>query len=486
MREIRDHDFVARGELFRNDSSVPVTIRGTYSEFEHKPIKCLVIPDKTKQSFKPFFDGYDLGYLRGTAQDGEDIWISALTFISSSGFKDSFYWEGTADNFIKGNLEEFDATNGEIHCHLYIPSTPLGRTQTYFCNSDGTINFENPALERKGISWSTQYGDAHLLDNYSYARHPIGLNPGIIRIQRSQITFILNHNGSISLANLLKDFAKTFDDTLWLISLLSRKRLAWYAAEVMYFPNENSKLAFQKAIIRRNLHLGYENTMGHEEHESDMLIPPDKLKTGLFQELLTNYTNSKHQKAIQRAIMYILISYEEAYFEAHIGIVYLALETLVADLSPSRAKENTKLVETTSFKHLTEKLEQVIHQEVKDENIALKLIENLIKINSTKSPSLANRLLLLLQQHKVPLNRLWPSGVNIEKKLREIIGRRDLYIHKGEIGDFDEYLYDFARLRTLVELWILKLLNCPEDAIIQSYLINLEPIDRIESPVEKN
>jgi hypothetical protein len=486
MREITDHDFVASGEYFRNKSSIPVVIHGTYSEFEHKPVRCLVIPDKTEQNSQIVLDEHATEDLKGIAQDGENVWISELTFTSSHGFHDSFYWEGTAENFIKGNLEEFDATEGKIFCNLFIPPTPLAQTHGYMCNFDGTIGFEHPSRERKGVSWTTKYGSVELIDGYSYAKHQIGIDSAIIRIQRCQISFEIRHNGYISLASVFKECTSMFDDALWLASLLSRKRLAWYAGDAVFIPNDNNvKTPFQKATIRRNLHLGYESSMGHGEYESDLLIHPDKLKTGLFQELLTNYTNSKYRDAIQRAIMYILMSYEKAYFEAYIGIIYLALETLVAGLSVSREKENTKILDATSLKQLLDQLERAIRQETKDEKAALGLIDNLVKINFRKSPSLANRLFSLLQQSGVPLKRLWPSGVNVEKKLREIIGRRDLYIHKGEIGDFDEYLYDFERLRTLVELWILKLLNCQDDAINQHHLSNLVPIDRIDSPVSK-
>jgi len=485
MREIIDHDFVASGEYFRDKSSIPVIIHGTYSEFEHKPIKCLVSPDKAKQNFQPSFDTNDLWTLKGIAQDGENVWISELSFVSSHGSHDSFHWEGTAEYFVKGNLEEFNATDGKIYCNLFIPPTPLAQTHGYICDYDGTIHFENPTMERKGISWNTKYGDVELIDGYSYAKHQVGINKAIIRVQRCQISFEIHSKESISLGNLLRDCVEVFDDSLWLISLLSRKRLAWYAGEAMLIPDDNVKIPFRKATIHRNLHLGYESTLGYGEHESDLLIAPNKLKTELFQELLTNYTTSEYHGAIQRAIIYVLMSYEEAYFEAHMGMAYLALETLVAGLSPSREKGNTKLLASASFKLLATQLKQVISKEVNDKSIAIGLIENLDKINSTKPRSFASRLLSLLQQYKVPINRLWPSGINIDKKVREIIGRRDSYIHEGEISDFDEYWYDFVRLRTLVELWILKLLNCPDDVIDQHYLTSLAPIDRIESPGDK-
>jgi len=485
MRQLTDHEFVARGNLVSDNYFAPITFNGSYSEFEHKPVKCIVVPDD-KQDFSPFIKNHDLGELEGIAQDGENIWISALTFLTTSWSKDKIHWEGNAEKFVKGNLEEFDATDGTIHCSLYIPPTPLAENYGYICNPDGTINFENPPSEKKEITWTTKFSIARLVDDYSYADTQVGINPGITRIWRGLIHLIMNQNGSASLKNLARDLSEIFDDTLWLISFLSRKRLTWYAGDAVFLPNEHSKASYQKATIRRDIHLGYESSMGYGEHEFDLLIAPDKLKAGLFQELLTNYSSSKYHDAIRRAMIHILMSYERAYLETHVGIAYLALETLVAGLSPDKDGENSELLESNTFKSLANKIQQVIQQEKITEDIASKLSNNLAKINFAEAPSFANRLLSLLRQSKVPLERLWPSGVNVDTKLREIIRRRNLYIHKGEISDFDQYLYDFARLRTLVELWILKLLDCPDEAINPNYLTSIAPIDRIELPVKSH
>src|SRR5258708_2769035 len=93
-----------------------------------------------------------------------------------------------------------------------------------------------------------------------------------------RLLLLLRHI-DISLINILKECTGILDDSLWLISLLSRKRLTLYAGDASYIPNENSKSRFHKAMIHRNLHLGYESAMGYGEHESDLLISPNKLKT---------------------------------------------------------------------------------------------------------------------------------------------------------------------------------------------------------------
>jgi hypothetical protein len=485
MRKIIDHDFVAHGELYKDDLSVPVTIRRAYSEFEHKDMRCLVIPTskEPKQSFQPFFNDHRLGYLKGVTQDGESIWISALSFVSGNHSKDMFFWEGIAETFIKGELGDFDASDGEIHCELFIPPTPLALTHGYFLNSDGTVCFEKPEYKREGISWITKYGNTELIDGFYYAEQQVGVNPSIVRIRRCKISFVVHYTGITSLTQILQDAAETFDDTLWLISFLSRKYLAWYAGDALFMPSDHSKLYPQHAIVRRNKNSRIGIPKEYGEHEFDLLISSDHLKKGLFQKLLINYEQSKYKDAIRRAIMHVLVSFDDGgYFETNIGVSYLAIETLVAGLSSDKNKSDNKIITDHNFGDLTTKIKQTISQEISDTNTAAKIIKNIEKLNYAESPSLADRLLSLLRQYNVPLERLWPPGTKVDTELRKIIRRRNLYIHKGEVDNFDQYLYDFARLRTLVELWILKLLDCPDDVINKDYLTNLAPIDRVVSP----
>jgi len=76
------------------------------------------------------------------------------------------------------------------------------------------------------------------------------------------------------------------------------------------------------------------------------------------------------------------------------------------------------------------------------------------------------------------VDKLWPAGTDVKSKLRNVIDRRNAYIHEGKFDDIELYLYDFARLRNLVELWILKLLGCPDETINLIALENVMPIDR--------
>ncbi len=170
MKQLVDHEFVARGEAFRGDISAPITIRGTYSDFEPKPVQCIVMPETSvwPSGFNAFNEA-NPAQMKCKAHDGEDVWISGLSQVSSYGNGDQMHWEGVAETFLKGDLDEFDATDGEIICTAYIPPTALARTDAnYTYSNDGTIVMELHGSAREGIRWNTKLGLAELIDNYEY------------------------------------------------------------------------------------------------------------------------------------------------------------------------------------------------------------------------------------------------------------------------------------------------------------------------------
>lgn len=156
------------------------------------------------------------------------------------------------------------------------------------------------------------------------------------------------------------------------------------------------------------------------------------------------------------------MSYEQGYFESHIANTYAALETIVAGLSSNGDDDISDSLTSKDFKQLTRKLKAVIKEEVEDEKIRERIVGKLGDLN--RRPIL-DRLMALLDKYKVPLKKIWSSTTDIKAELGKIIRRRNLYIHQGRIDDFSQYYDDYSRLRILIELWILKLLECPEESI---------------------
>jgi len=438
-------------------------VHGTYRAYEPAPIVCTVVPDGNKKDLLGITD-LDKIEISAKTSDGEDIRI--LGFEQSSEFT-TFHngsktiWKGSAKYLIKGQLKSFRATGSEIHCSLFIPYTPLAMTEgMYNRSSNGTITLRAES-RREGIKWSTPLGQAELIDGYEYIDDKVGSDAATIRLRRCQVHLAVKPKGKYSLETLIRGLPDLFDETFRLVSFLSRKRIVWYAAEAAAF-SVKDKPGYRLANAYRQSWLGFQEVQPYEQTWIDLLVAPKELRKGLFERLHQNFQASKYKTLIKRTIPFLTMSYEQGYFESHIANTYSALETMVAGLSSDEDSEIGILLPKVEFRGLTKKLLGVIWTEVGDKAIRERMSGKLEELN--RRPIL-DRLMALLETHRVPTDKLWPPNTDIKERLGKVLRRRNLYIHQGRIDDFGQYYDDYSRLRTLVELWILKLLDCPDEAI---------------------
>ena len=106
------------------------------------------------------------------------------------------------------------------------------------------------------------------------------------------------------------------------------------------------------------------------------------------------------------------------------------------------------------------------------------------KIPELRRRAFLESLLALIEIFQINLGLLWPPDVDIEGQLAEILHRRNLLIHQGKMEVPSQYFYDFIRIQKLVELWILRLLDCPEEVINNHALWFDAPINKqLSAPV---
>ncbi len=213
------HDFIARGDAFRDDISIPATITGSYSYLGPDPVQCTVVPDieKSPSGFGDLFDDQRPIQLRGRTERGKEIWIPRFRVTSTMRAGGQMSWKGNAEFFVEGNLDEFDASGGEIICSAFVPPTPIALSDGFYVPSDdGTITLEKG--ERKGARWNTTLGEAELIDNYEYHREKVGLDQALIQVQRCQVTIRIQSPGNVSLRVISSDLQGALDEPLRLLS----------------------------------------------------------------------------------------------------------------------------------------------------------------------------------------------------------------------------------------------------------------------------
>ncbi|MEZ4862546.1 MAG: hypothetical protein R3C14_14625 [Caldilineaceae bacterium] len=455
---------IIRGTLTGTNFECPVTVMAEYEEHGTNPVKCHILPDMAYFSAnRDNFSGYKGHFsLSGKTEKGDDVFISKIEITSAEfylghGFTfenpKQIAWRTDAATFIMGQLGSFDSSEGEIICHLFTSPSPLAHSGVDYMRSyDGTIQIENK-VERQGIKWGTPFGEAEYTDEFRYlTEERVGIDPAVIQIKRSCIVLRVTNRNRLALDELLIEIQDYFDNVCWLMSFLSRRRVIWYEGEAIFLATDENSF-HRQAFVRRNKWHGYVDiTISHHP-----VINFKLLRDGLFQHILNGYESSENRELIKRTIVHLLLSYERVYFENQYTSVYTGLEGLVSSSSMS-----SQIVEAGKFKKIRTKIEQFLQEEL--ENTAL-IQEMGKKISGLQHRSFTDQLQLHLKQNKIDLSVLWPDSDNPFKELKELIQRRNRYMHNGQMTHMQDYDKDITKLQQLLELWILKLLGYSKDDV---------------------
>jgi len=455
-RDLRKFAFT--GELSCGDISIPATISGSFYTNEPNPIRCEVsfnekdLPPEYRPPYGPSIE------LKGRYQD-KDVWV--LNFqpeIMSEGS-----WEGIAELLIEGDLDEIDLSKCTAICSLAIPPTPLaGKLARHISRS------REKKEDITRIEWNTQLGKTRLeYSEVSGVARQLGIHSAKVIINKCQIIIFVDSKskGNTSLGAILERLDDNLEESLWLLSFLNRQRLNWYQASISTIPvddNDDPSPTTFKADAHRDPWLGYEN-----RKKELVLVEFNALADGLFQRLLSEYKTSLYKGAIRQTIGLLLSTYERGYFEAKVGVIYSALEGLIHALGADEKGDPPKIIGENLFKELHRKLKKCIKDVLEphgiEPGVRSKLYENLPGLNR---PTTKSQILKQLKDYELDLKNWWPDWADIEAQLKEILDRRNTFIHQGKIDDFRAYRADLIRLQALVELLILKVLGCPNDVLV--------------------
>lgn len=457
---------VIQGRLETPQSYFPVTVIADYTEHGTEPVKCKIIPDMSYLAHNVRSANFnELVTIYGTTDQGKEIFIPELRLTSYSSYAGHGHthqnpkqisWEAEAHVFVEGKLGNFDSSGGSTLCTLYIPPLPLAQTRAhYVTHDDGQIKIEN-SEQKKAIEWITPFGKGELTDTFHYLRDKkIGLDSTITQVRRNCIKLYIDHTKQTALEELLVSLQDYFDDLLWLVSFLSRKRIAWYEGTATFFPSTGD-VDFREAFIRRRAWLGYTDA----KTDNYPLINPEVLRDGLFGRLVGSYSSSPFRQIIHQTIVHLLLSYERVYIENQYTSVYTALEGLVFGLDED--KSIGRLIGKSPFHRLRKKIEDLLREEIKDEFLFDQVIK---KLPELQRRSFVEQLLLQLKRHNIDLATIWPKSKNAVDDLQRIVSRRNIYLHQGRMEDLQEYSKDIYRIQYLLEAWILSLLQCSMDCI---------------------
>jgi len=463
-----NNSFFAQGEYHFLQQSIPVQLSGNYKQHSQDPVVITVWSDD-KDAPKIF----DLSmsypnsvWFEGKTEFGESIWMKGINPHKITGLNKL---EGDVNIYMKGDLKAPIHPEQKIQIHAkFSPTSLVVPEWTYSQSYDGTITkFKDK--DRKGINWENEHGTAKLIDNYEYVNGDKDNEFITIRIRSNILYFTMTPKVQTDIDSILIQFPKYIAEDLNLLAFIGRRKIVCYEATAHVSQDKNKLTVF----ARYKTWCGFYNLPPSQSFLLS-LIRPQLLQQGLFDRLLINYRNSPYKAVICRTIPYLITSYEDGYLETHLVTAYAALESMVDGIGDEL--KISYLLRNNEFNKLSGKIENVIEHEVQDPTIREGIIK---KIPELRRRAYLDRLLFLLDHQNVNKNLIWPPNTDQNKEFHELLKRRNLLIHTGSIDQGNTSLFDLNRVQKLVELWILKLLDCPEDAIDEYSLWRDAPINQV-------
>lgn len=465
----KNNTFFAQGIYHHGQHCIPAQLYGSYKSHSPDPVTIVVFsenedaPDIFDRSMRyPYSVWFD-----GKTEMDQPIWMMGIKPQQITGLK---RLEGDVNIYIEGDLDAYAEADRQILIHAKISPTPLIIPEwTYSQNDDGTITRVGTDRERTGISWENEHGKALLIDFYEYMNLGQENQGTSVRIRTDSLFLTIIPHTKTALKAILFQLPKILHEDLNLLSFIGRRRIVCYEATGEIKHEETNHVAFSRYKTWR----GFYN-LPSDQSSLRSLIKPQALRDGVFHQLLLNYRASPYKAIIGRSIPYLITSYEDGYIETHLVNAFAALESMVDGIG--EALNYSYLLGSSPFNKLSGKIKDIIHHEVEDPIISQGIIK---KIPELRRRSYVDRLIYLLEQQGVNTNLIWPPNTDQPNELHELIKRRNLLIHTGTLDHGDICLFDLSRFQKLVELWILKLLDCPQEAINEYSLWRDAPINQI-------
>lgn len=470
MVEYQTHkSFSAQGNYKLKNRSFPVQLSGRYKPNSGEPIE-IIIKSTNEPIEDLLWNSMDIAY--GISFEGMDDRGMPLKLleIKATGRSEGNQLTAEANIYIEGDFDETINPGDHIKIIATTSPTPLIKPEwSYFSSCDGTISRFGEFRERVGIRWEIDHGTAQLIDNYEFSTHKIFSTDVLYRMQLNSLILNVDITDEQDICTFLTQLPKMLSDDLSLLSFIGRERLVIF----------ETTCTMRKDGIYKKIYARYKAWTGFFSRPVDQsvlrpIIRLQELKTGVFEHLVNIHKKSPDKEIIARVLPYLLTSYEDGYYEPHLMNAFSALEGIVNNIG---IRHNlTYLLKNNQFKRFSKKVNDLIDQEDMGDEIASG-IKN--KVPDLRRRAFIECLLFLLEKYEIKTQLLWPPGIDERKEFHNIVKRRNTLVHQGIIGRKGTIEFDLSRIQRLVELWILKLLDCPDEAINTYGLWHEVPINKV-------
>lgn len=463
MKQIADrmNEFFVQAEIYKEDKTNNVTVKGSYPEYGFAPVTCEIVPHGGKFDHDLWIMEGNFNFLQLRTKTGssQDIWIPRLRQGTHTTNNLGQIFTGTAELFVRGNLKEFEEP-ADVDVYLTIPETQLiPEPFPIYDSENGTIQVpEN--YERSPISWKAEDGETvHFLPSYSFNPLNVEGNIGLLRLRNCQLVVKYPAGRFNSLKSVSEHIWKLFDEDIWLLSFINKKYLPWFKASLY----TNVKDEFLHAEIRR--HQVFQERLEADANTKENysltrwpLAKYEALAQGTFESMIEEFRQSPYRSTLLQIIQTLMVTYEKNYIEAELSLAYTAFEMLIQTLG----RDYAAILDEEEFEKIKNSLKGYIKSNLKLEKTIRSLMYE--KLPELQRVSFKQLVKSAIKAQGIDLSKFWGPEVSedkLDQELSQMISRRNAFIHGDVVNGYDLYFVDFHRIRLIIELTVLKLLGYP-------------------------
>lgn len=446
-------DKVIRAEAYKNDLNTPVTLFFNYPRANSDPIRCGVLFDQVEDT-KKFYSQDEQGLyflqLRGHIPFSiyPDIWIPKLIQDGVNEDYGDNSFRGVAKLFVTGDFNDFSGIEGEVKIYaLFEDNLLLGI-----------------GLKKHPIEWNTPFGKAKLIHEFRYGGKIVDHSEKD-RSKKLQIELTLDIPEKGSLHTIVENVNEYLNELMWFFSFLCRAYVQWYQLDIVYTPSKDGeRVRLIKAFSdpSANLRNPPMDDVVILAHSS--IFGKQKPDCSSLAIAIENYMKSDERNEIKKIIVFVMLTHIKGFLEHDLFVIYTAIEMIVDTYSKSNSKTEKRIRRLES--RIKQFINEIDYSELSDtekQQVIEKLPELRRRAWFSRLKDLYSDIIDELAKANVLPESLTPK--EFYKEIRQVIRRRNNYIHQGYLESFDYAQTDISLLRFLIGIWILQFLGFPVHSV---------------------
>ena len=324
-------------------------------------------------------------------------------------------------------------------------------------NQDGTI--ERYGQDWPLLSWTHDNVEYWLHLGHESSNVLEGSNRALLLAQRPVLRAKLVQSNNESLAELLERVAASLELPLILFSLLSRRTIEWFDLSLYIQTSTGERIEARRRIEPR--------FFDPNDRDELPLLDEHDLGEGVFTSMLVALTEFERHTDLVRSVRYLLGSYRNDTVDTNFLLAVSAFETLINALEAAHPMEDRLGVE---WRVLLGALRRVVRCYCRrrrlDDSVAGMLQS---KLADLRRMSFTSKARYHLQRLEVDTTHLWLNYHTAVDQFAEGLAAayrtRSALVHNTSIADLGRLISDLARIQSLLERTVMRLLGGPKPHI---------------------